>query len=54
MAHNSLGVRDRLLREAEFRAAKDRSREAAMDVIRGLARPLPPGFEFDRDDANQR
>lgn len=38
----------------EFKVARDRSREKAMAAIRRLARPLPPGFKFDRDEANER
>ncbi|MEY4270862.1 MAG: hypothetical protein RLZZ58_2078 [Pseudomonadota bacterium] len=29
-------------------------RAAALAGLRGLARPLPPGFHFDRDAANAR
>jgi antitoxin MazE len=32
----------------------DRSREEAMKKLRALRRPLPPGFKFDRDEANER
>lgn len=38
----------------EFKIARDRSKERAIDTIRRLARPLPPGFKFDRDEANER
>lgn len=34
--------------------AMDRSREKALETIRRLARPLPPGFKFDREEANER
>jgi antitoxin MazE len=37
-----------------FDVARDRSRERALEVIRQLARPLPAGFKFDREDANRR
>jgi antitoxin MazE len=37
-----------------FRVAKDPSRERALETIRRLARPLPAGFKFDRDQANER
>lgn len=33
---------------------RSRSREWALDRIRSLRRPLPPGWSFDRDDANRR
>ena len=29
--------------------ARDRKKERALDSIRRLARPLPPGFAFDRE-----
>lgn len=38
----------------EFLVSRDRSRENAMDTIRRLARPLPPGFKFDREEVNER
>ena len=31
-----------------------RSRENALETIRRLAQPFPPGFKFDRDEANRR
>jgi antitoxin MazE len=37
-----------------FKVSKDRSREEALKTIRRLARPLPPGFKFDREEANER
>ena len=38
----------------EFLVGRDRSREKAMETIRRLARPLPPGFKFDREEVNER
>ncbi len=38
----------------EFSIARDRSREKALESLRRLARPLPPGFKFDREEANER
>jgi antitoxin MazE len=38
----------------EFEVARDRSREKALAAIRRLARPFPPGFKFDREEANER
>ena len=29
-------------------------REAAIEGLRKLRRPLPPGFKFDREEANER
>jgi antitoxin MazE len=34
--------------------SRDRSREEALKKLRALRRPLPPGFKFDRDEANER
>jgi len=38
----------------EFGVARDRSAEKALARIRQLRRPLPPGFRFDRQEANGR
>jgi antitoxin MazE len=38
----------------QFEIRRDRSREAALDRLRKLRRPLPPGFTFDRSAANER
>ena len=38
----------------EFEVAHDRSREAAMERLRKLRRPLPSGFRFDRAAAHER
>jgi antitoxin MazE len=38
----------------EFEVARDRSREKSIETIRRLARPLPPGFKFNREEANER
>ena len=37
-----------------FDVSRDNSRQAALERIRKLRRPLPPGFTFDREDANER
>lgn len=37
-----------------FRVARDGSRDRAFARLRALARPLPKGFRFDRDEANER
>lgn len=37
-----------------FEVSRDRSREEALKRLRALRRPLPPGFKFDRDEANER
>ena len=38
----------------EFEVSRDRSRERALARLRQLRRPLPPGFVFDRTNANAR
>lgn len=38
----------------EFDVERDRTREAALESIRRLARPFPPGFKFSRSEANER
>jgi antitoxin MazE len=37
-----------------FKVDRDLRREKAMASLRGLGRPLPPGFKFDRDELNER
>jgi antitoxin MazE len=37
-----------------FEVARDSSRQRAIERLRKLRRPLPPGFSFVRDDANAR
>jgi antitoxin MazE len=38
----------------DFEVARDRKREEALRRLRALKRPLPPGFKFDREEANER
>ena len=38
----------------EFEVRRDRTRERALERLRKLRRPLPAGFTFDREDANER
>jgi antitoxin MazE len=38
----------------KFEVARDRSRDKALERLRLLRRPLPPGFKFDRREANER
>jgi antitoxin MazE len=33
---------------------RDRSKQSALARLRRLRRPLPPGFTFSRDEANER
>lgn len=37
-----------------FEVSRDASRQEALARLRDLRRPLPPGFRFDRDEANAR
>ena len=37
-----------------FEMARDDAREQALARLRALRRPLPKGFRFDRDEANER
>jgi antitoxin MazE len=37
-----------------FEITRDRSSEKAIERIRRLRRPLPPGFKFSRLEANER
>ena len=38
----------------QFEVVRDRKREDALKRLRALQRPLPPGFRFDREEANER
>jgi antitoxin MazE len=38
----------------KFEVGRDRRREEALGRLRALKRPLPSGFRFDRDEANER
>lgn len=37
-----------------FEVKRDTRRAAALDRLRALRKPLPPGFHFDRDEASER
>ncbi len=37
-----------------FRVRRDKGREKALARLKALARPLPKGFRFNRDEANER
>ncbi|MGK9165515.1 AbrB/MazE/SpoVT family DNA-binding domain-containing protein [Inquilinus limosus] len=43
----------RIAADRVFMVERDRSRQQALDRLRRLRRPLPPGFRFDRNDANE-
>ncbi len=44
----------RIAGDREFEIRRDRSKDEALARLRRLRRPLPPGFSFDRDKANER
>ena len=37
-----------------LKISRDQTRQKALAEMRALQRPLPPGFKFDRDEANER
>lgn len=37
-----------------FKVKRDRSREDALERLKALSWPLPPGFRISRDEANER
>ncbi|MFZ1109390.1 MAG: AbrB/MazE/SpoVT family DNA-binding domain-containing protein [Rhodomicrobium sp.] len=37
-----------------FEIARDDSRARALERLKALRKPLPKGFRFDRDEANER
>jgi antitoxin MazE len=43
-----------VLGDRAFAIDRDRSRERALKRIRALRKELPPGWRFDRDEANAR
>ena len=40
--------------DGAFKVARDTRREKAIAKLRALKTPLPEGFRFDHDDANER
>jgi len=56
----ALGLREgdqieiRITGKRKFEIARDRSAVKALERIRRLRRPLPPGFKFDRLEVNER
>ncbi len=44
----------RVAGERTFVIARDQSRPLALERIRRLRKPLPPGWKFDRGEANER
>ncbi|MGP0017232.1 MAG: AbrB/MazE/SpoVT family DNA-binding domain-containing protein [Candidatus Sulfotelmatobacter sp.] len=37
-----------------FEVSRDQSRKRALEKLRKLSRPLPAGFVFEREEANER
>jgi antitoxin MazE len=44
----------RIVHAREFEVRRDPARQRALARLRQLRRPLPPGFVFDRSQANAR
>ena len=44
----------RIAGDREFEVTRDRSKDKALARLRRLRRPLPPGFSFSREEANER
>jgi len=44
----------RITGDREFEVMRDRTKEKALARLRKLRRPLPAGFTFSREDANER
>jgi antitoxin MazE len=42
----------RIAHDRVFKVARDQSKDRALARLRKLRRPLPPGFVFDREEAN--
>ena len=40
--------------DRKFQVARDRTKEEAIASLLSFARPMPPGWRFSRDEANER
>ena len=47
-------VEIRIAGAREFEVRRDRTREEAIERLRQMRRPLPAGFTFEREEANER
>jgi antitoxin MazE len=47
-------VEIRIADDRTFLIARDKRKPQALARIRSLRKPLPPGWRFDRDEANER
>ncbi|MFY9680727.1 MAG: AbrB/MazE/SpoVT family DNA-binding domain-containing protein [Candidatus Sulfotelmatobacter sp.] len=44
----------RVAGDRAFEVSRDESRKRALETLRKLRRPFPPGFVFDREEAHER
>ena len=44
----------RVAGDREFEVSRDRNKQRAIERLRHLRRPLPSGFTFHREEANER
>jgi len=44
----------RVAKTREFEVSRDRSREEALERLKKMQFKFPPGFKFDREEANER
>jgi antitoxin MazE len=44
----------RVAGSTELEVSRDQSRQRALETLRRLRRPFPPGFVFDREEAHER
>ena len=44
----------RITGDREFEVTRDTSKDKALARLRQMQRPLPPGFSFSREEANER
>jgi antitoxin MazE len=44
----------RVAEARKFEVSRDQSRQRALEALRKLRRPFPPGFVFDREEAHER
>jgi antitoxin MazE len=52
--HEGDDIEIRIAGDRAFAIERDQSRKEALARLRALAWPLPPGFKFDRQEANER
>jgi antitoxin MazE len=44
----------RIAADRVFEVSRDRSTQRALERLRRIRKPLPPGFSFSREEANER